>query len=215
MWPFAADAVNLQGSPHDLSGDTGDTGEICIFCHTPHRGSPSADRPLWNHTLTTQNLTWSPAATERGTTLPTTITGADIAGSRACLSCHDGTVALGSVTVWWNSGTNASESKNFSMTAETNRITAGGTLATQSTAYINPGAMQGNHPIGLSKPANKTGFTSFKTVSGSDAVQYDANGKVQCGSCHNPHLYDLNITYGPFLRKTNVNSQLCTTCHDL
>jgi hypothetical protein len=55
----------------------------------------------------------------------------------------------------------------------------------------------------------------FKTVSASDAVQYDANGNVQCASCHNPHLYDLNITHGPFLRKSNTNSGLCMACHDL
>jgi len=32
---------------------------------------------------------------------------------------------------------------------------------------------------------------------------------VQCGSCHNVH----NNTNTPFLRISNVNSALCTTCH--
>jgi predicted CXXCH cytochrome family protein len=75
--------------------------------------------------------------------------------------------------------------------------------------------MENNHPVGVSRPADKIGFTPFNPSPTNDAngVDYDANGYVQCGSCHNPHAYD-DIAK-PFLRKSNANSALCRTCHNL
>lgn len=204
-------AYTMANSKHDLS--TGSTAtirasagtgsdQICIFCHTPHNGSPAAGRPLWNHELTTTNLTWSPTTTVRNTTLPTDITGAALNGARACLSCHDGTVALGSVL---NAG---GSSASFTMTG------AGQTankLDTSNTAYFNPGAMGEHHPLGVTKPGSVAGFTDFKTVDAGSAVNYDQSGYVKCGSCHNPHI----TTYDPFLKIDNAASAICTTCHDL
>jgi predicted CXXCH cytochrome family protein len=50
----------------------------------------------------------------------------------------------------------------------------------------------------------------FKDVSGSTAVKL-FDGKVECASCHNPHLVEDNQH---FLRSTNENSALCLTCHN-
>ncbi len=65
------------------------TTEICIFCHTPHNSSP--DFPLWNREDPGENydLYGSP-------TVIATI-GQPTGGSRLCLSCHDGTIAIGSL----------------------------------------------------------------------------------------------------------------------
>ena len=68
--------------------------EICIFCHTPH-GASATDGPLWNHQTSTaiyQTFS-SPTLTALGITI-----GPPNGASRLCLSCHDGTVALGSVS---------------------------------------------------------------------------------------------------------------------
>jgi predicted CXXCH cytochrome family protein len=197
--------IKLANSKHDLSSGGGstikasDTTEICVFCHVPHNAQATTRAPLWNHTLSTSTMTWNPVNTTRNTVLPTSLSG-DLQPSAACLGCHDGTVALGDVL---NAGP---------YTVTGTNVTSG-KLNSSSNAYIDVGNMEENHPIGVSKPAAKTGFTDFKTVAAGEPVNYDANGKVQCQSCHNPHLYD--TIQQPFLKKTLAASGLCVTCHDL
>lgn len=50
---------------------------------------------------------------------------------------------------------------------------------------------------------------------------YGTNRRVECGSCHDPHVaYNFggngvgSSDHAPFLRKTNVGSELCLSCHD-
>jgi predicted CXXCH cytochrome family protein len=73
----------------------GGTGEICIFCHTPHGGDTSAAVPLWNRTLAL------PATYTTYDALGTSTLDGEVANvgsvSIACLSCHDGTQAMDSV----------------------------------------------------------------------------------------------------------------------
>lgn len=201
--PGASIAAPMAGGLHDLSAtSTGpnhsDTQtQLCVFCHVPHNSQPAVSRPLWSHTMTTQNLTWTPVATVRGTTLPTSITGAALAGSRACMSCHDGTVALGDLL----NGTGG--------TVTGPNVTAG--KLTAGPNFLNPAAMETNHPLGVTQPSSIPGFTGFKVVPASSAVNYDASGYVQCGSCHNPH----DDTFAPFLKVDNTGSAICVTCHDL
>ena len=68
--------------------------ELCVFCHTPH-GASKGVKPLWNRDLS-------------GVTnyAPYTSSSLDAIGigqpggtSKLCLSCHDGTIAIGSVNV--------------------------------------------------------------------------------------------------------------------
>jgi predicted CXXCH cytochrome family protein len=202
--PGSVIAAPMAGGLHDLSStstganksDTQD--QLCAFCHVPHNSQPAVSRPLWSHTMTTQNLTWAPVATVRGTTLPTSITGAALAGSRACMSCHDGTVALGDLL---NGSGGLVSGAN---------VDAMGKLTTGPN-FLNPLAMESNHPLGVTQPAPIAGFTGFKTPAENSAVNYDASGYVQCGSCHNPH----DNTFAPFLKVENTGSAICVTCHDL
>ncbi|NOZ54817.1 MAG: cytochrome c3 family protein [Gammaproteobacteria bacterium] len=77
------------GSPVNKSNDTA---EICVFCHTPHGGDVSAAVPIWNRKLS------EPGVYTRYSSLGTTTFDAEEApiGSVtiACLSCHDGTLAI-------------------------------------------------------------------------------------------------------------------------
>jgi len=77
-------SISSPGSVH-VSTET----EICIFCHTPHFAT--ADGPLWNHQMSA--AVYTPYTS---TTLKATV-GQPTGSSRLCLSCHDGTVALGMV----------------------------------------------------------------------------------------------------------------------
>lgn len=68
------------------------TGEICVFCHTPHGSNTTAAVPLWNRTMTApaDYTTYNSLGTSSldGATAPVGSV------SLACLSCHDGTQAM-------------------------------------------------------------------------------------------------------------------------
>src|SRR4051812_28517628 len=86
---------SILGSKHDFSVSSGDTikavsvDEACVFCHTPHDAAPSS--PLWNHTSSSSSYSVYQSTTMESTPMP--LTGGD--SSKLCLSCHDGTIALG------------------------------------------------------------------------------------------------------------------------
>ena len=93
--------------PNTFSG----TGEVCVFCHTPHGSDVTAEVPLWNKTLA------APASYTTYDSLGTSSMDGAVAPvgsvSIACLSCHDGTQAMdsvlnepgsGSVVASYNSG---------------------------------------------------------------------------------------------------------------
>ncbi len=204
---LTAPAVSLAGTiantPHDLSSvSTGPNksssqSDTCVFCHIAHNGNPGANRPLWSHTMTTTNLTWAPTTTVRGTTIPTSITSTQLQGSRGCMSCHDGTVAVGDLIT------------GVGGTVTGPNLTSG--KLTTGINLLNPATMQTNHPLGVSMPAAVAGFTAYKTVAPGSAVNYDANGYVQCDSCHNPHD-DSNTK---FLKINPAGGAICFTCHNV
>ncbi len=96
----SADAAkNIVNTPHDLSvskiprapGEPQALTEtrICIFCHTPHNAAPRT--PLWNKEIKPVNyILYSSTTLAARPSQPN-------GPSRLCLSCHDGTIALGAV----------------------------------------------------------------------------------------------------------------------
>lgn len=68
--------------------------QICAFCHTPHGATPEQNAPLWNRQLS--QATYIPFDS---TSIDATDIGQPTGRSKLCLSCHDGTIALGSVNV--------------------------------------------------------------------------------------------------------------------
>ena len=64
--------------------------EVCVFCHTPHGANPSVTgaAPLWNRATNTGAYTTYSAPNMDNTP------GQPVGVSLACLSCHDGTIAL-------------------------------------------------------------------------------------------------------------------------
>jgi hypothetical protein len=96
-------AGSIVNTRHNL-GSTGQglntasaasTGEICIFCHTPHGGDTNAPVPLWNKSLT------NPANFSTYDMLGTSTLDAAVGDvgsvSLACLTCHDGTQAIDNI----------------------------------------------------------------------------------------------------------------------
>ncbi len=93
--PSAVAGVAAATSYHNLAVQTPQTEAVCVFCHTPHGGDISAPVPLWNKLLP------DPASfqTYADLNLPTLDGLVAPVGSvsLACLSCHDGALAMDTV----------------------------------------------------------------------------------------------------------------------
>ena len=188
----------IAGTAHDFSTESWapSTNRGCGVCHTTHQAINLMSAPLWNHeTTVVAGYTLYNSPTFDGSS---SITDPG-ASSRLCLSCHDGTVAL----------------ENF-----------GGT--TNGTSFIDPsariGGVAGNdlstdHPISFEYTdalAVSDGglFPPTTTNSGlGSTIDNDLlfNGRMECASCH-----DVHNQYGVMhlLKMSNVNSELCLTCHN-
>lgn len=178
-------SAQIAGSAHDFSGDTWSDGEICKPCHTTHNPIGTA-APLWDHATTT-NTTWTLYSSS---TLDATM--ADPAGiSLACLSCHDGTVALDS----FGGATGTTFMAN----------TAAGYIGTD---------LSNDHPVSFTYDSNLANVLDGElndpatTTAVSDLL---FSGQLECASCH-----DVHNTPGiaSMLVMSNSGSALCLTCHD-
>ena len=154
---------------------------VCIYCHTPHNATPRT--PLWNKAL--QPVNYAPYTSTTMVASPSQPTGA----SRLCLSCHDGTLALGAVL------------------RPAGGITMTGQITQGRPAYIGT-ALSDDHPVSFSYYASLPNSELAPSVP-RDLVFGGTDGTIHCTTCHDPH----NDTYGKFLVIDNRNSALCTKCH--
>jgi predicted CXXCH cytochrome family protein len=214
--------MKVQDSKHNLSTSgpnasfiaTSET-QICVFCHTPH--SARSDAPLWNRTNSSESYTlyersFSDVLAQVGDgTYPDAenpSTGVPHVKTRICLSCHDGTVALGSVV-------------NMPGTGMAGVIDMAGdaTIPQNAEGYIGTD-LRDDHPVAIKHMPNKddelqsivaeTKVRLYKDDGSGRAQKDNADGNyVECTSCHNPH----DNEFGNFLVKSNTGSAICTTCH--
>lgn len=183
----------ISGTLHDFSGKGWGSTELCIFCHTPHFAQTSIlSAPLWNHSNTVVAAYTLYSSSSLSATL-----GQPSGQSKICLSCHDGTVAVDSFAV-------AGVMRGGSVTiSSTNKIGGANSLATDHPiSFTYDLGLTTNSLAGLATPSSTTWVDSGHTVP-------LFAGKVECGSCHEPH----SNTYGKFLRISNANSALCIKCH--
>jgi hypothetical protein len=76
---------------------------VCVFCHTPH-GATLGITPLWNRKLSSATYkTYTSSSLDAAVTMGGSL---DQPGgsSKLCLSCHDGTLAIGNVNVMFGRG---------------------------------------------------------------------------------------------------------------
>lgn len=188
-----AHAASIVGSKHDLSVHGGASvkaateGDICIFCHTPHNSSTEA--PLWNRY--SSKTYYTPYASS---TLKAEV-GQPTGASKLCLSCHDGTVALGMVR------------------SRANPITMAGGVGKMPRGRANLGSdLSDDHPVSFTYDATLVAKNKElrNPTSRTAAARPDRSGQVQCTSCHDPH----DNQYGNFMVMDNNQSALCLTCHD-
>lgn len=158
--------------------------QICAFCHTPHK--PALGPGLWNRRVSnfSQPYQSSTAVAEPGT----------LGGSSVlCLSCHDGTIALGEMLKPPRG--NGESAGNLRRTFLTGRSRFGTNLSN-------------HHPIGFNySPSLHNANPELADPNSIDLPLED--GEMQCTVCHDPH----STNYPPFLHKPSLNGELCTTCH--
>ena len=65
--------------------------DACLYCHAPHSGVGTPNGALWSQTLSMQTYTAYSSTTLKNAPLQPSLGGS----SSLCLSCHDGTVAVG------------------------------------------------------------------------------------------------------------------------
>ncbi|MCK5359691.1 MAG: hypothetical protein KAJ95_03650, partial [Gammaproteobacteria bacterium] len=220
--------------------------EICVFCHTPHGADLSAPGPLWNRALS--GATYS---TYNSGSLDATGEGIPLNQpdgiSKLCLSCHDGTIAIGSVRNASGSGGFQGPDITMTGTGASGEMAPGEGNSTGFTRHL--GTDLGNdHPISLTYDttlANADGEMRYPSAESHLVVrqggntqitdiplEYDATtgtgGKVQCNSCHDPHIRSTDPAENiKFLRLNRLqkaeptgslfstdNDIICLACHD-
>ncbi len=194
---FASSALpgNIRSTKHNLSisgsGDITASSErqICIFCHIPHRESVKMPY-LWNRS--SPPYPYIPYDSSTLNAVVEQPTGS----SRMCLSCHDGTIALGAVT-----------------SSPTEIRLKGGIRYMPESRPSNLGTnLSDDHPISFVYDT----ALSLENLELRDpallhpAVKLDEDNQLQCTSCHDPH----DDPFGRFLVMDNMGSALCTACHD-
>jgi len=197
-------AQTIVGSSHDLSLPAeGNTPEVCVYCHSSHQATTAiAQDPLWNHTLQVLTTTYGVYASATLDATPVEIgnvTAGSASESFLCMSCHDGTVAPSSLYNDPNSG----------VPTAIPAITGNSNLGTD---------LSDDHPINFDYTGGLAttdgGLVTPDSTSSVDAAGliplFGGSGSMQCASCHDVH----DPTNIPFLRVTNVNSGLCTSCHN-
>jgi len=203
--------------------------QICVFCHTPHAADTSVG-PLWNRALS--NATYqtyvsgsldsgrpglNPSATPQPLQQPNGV-------SKLCLSCHDGTMAIGAVNVLNGTFTDRNPS---TVDIPMQGTGPGGTMApgegttTGFTRYIGTD-LTNDHPISVRFDAalaavdgdmrypNQEPSIIVRGVdpyppSGAQRTRTEyihlepdpgttTGGLVQCNSCHDPHVRSTDPT---------------------
>jgi predicted CXXCH cytochrome family protein len=178
----AAPGGTIIGSKHDFSGGgrSGGAEGPCVYCHASHGTvgvlSSRPESPVIHREYESSTLSSRP--------------GAPGGASRACLSCHDGTVAIGATR---GEKTRHAEQR----IGLENRSNLGTDLRSSHPISMRPSPSRGVHP-----PPPGSGVT------------LDRGGNVQCTSCHDPHKQDGDPLLGMFLVEPAQQSQLCLSCHD-
>ncbi len=182
----------IEGTIHNLSttgpGDTRAIAldEICKFCHTPHAGSnqgvlfnkPDTQAPFIVYNSPSLDGLVNPPGRE----------------SRLCLTCHDGTIALGDLlsegTTW-----------EFPPGREFLDSTSGG---------LDP-MLRDDHPVSFLYDAGLAAADENLAHPATLPPELPLSaGRVECSTCHAVH----NNTLGYFMQAPWTDGSMCETCHD-
>ena len=179
--PASADILNTA---HDFSDESWSNNEICSPCHTPHNAS--SDAALWARADLSSQGPY--------TLWPDSVLGTE---SLTCLSCHDGTIAVG--------------------------VNGTGPLIGAIDSDLDIGEdLTNDHPVGVEYPAFGFGTRWVEPTPNSRTTEVQDLGdmhiyledggsayRVECASCHAVH----GEGFDDFLRASNDGSGVCLCCY--
>lgn len=214
---------NITATKHNLSStsanpvglkalNTENNNEICVYCHTPHAANTAfTGAPLWNKATPTGTFTMYGAASAgvAGATIAGTATGPTPNNpSMACLSCHDGVSAINSMINMPGSGGYLAGGQNAPFGGVSTGVVMPAGVTRIGTDLSN------DHPVSVEYIEGRASLKAITTTltgwAGAGTIsQLLRAGKVECGSCHDPH----EANNGTFLRVANTSSNLCIGCH--
>jgi predicted CXXCH cytochrome family protein len=188
---ITGDAMGMHNlGPGSKSPITGARPDSCSYCHAAHSGLNTG---LWNQKLSTQIYTTYISDTEKNMGAQPRLGHS----TNQCLSCHDGTVAVGTTVAY-------------------GQVTTHGSMYAADNLGSN---MQSSHPFSLVLPLKDSIdlaaslVASGKTADPTGAVKL-INGNVECISCHNPHVQAKDPVSLNFLVRDSSSGQMCLACHD-
>jgi hypothetical protein len=227
--------AGILGSPHDFSGqswntDPADPATVCSTCHTPHHAD-STVVPLWAHQVTASTFAMYSKSTVPVSQMVAVPSGQPNGSSKACLSCHDGTVAINTyggqpayggnmathgtaayITNSANLGTDLTHTHPISFVYNPGLVGSG---PNQDQWLYNPNTTPVLVPVsGTFVPGNDMTINGFLL---------NGNNTLECTSCHDVHNQEgtpFNITSNPKLVKivgvdaNGDGSLLCRSCHN-
>lgn len=189
---FSGEAIakrSVVDSTHNLSTSGPGTfksqsvDDVCVFCHSPHTGQGVPG--LWNRN--SRSFRQYQSSTTDALPSPTKLS------SELCLSCHDGTIALGQML----RPPKARGGQNNDL--RTAFLSGRGRIGND---------MRNHHPVAISYD-DKLIDKDRQLVNPLLVDLPLPNGEMHCTTCHDPH----DTENAPFLYKSTLNGELCTTCH--
>lgn len=232
---------DIRNTRHNLSATGPGTvravseDEVCVFCHTPHNAEQAAPAPLWNRALS--GATYTPYTSS---SLDATGLGQPGGSSKLCLSCHDGTIALGSVNVLSGSFTDqdpATADIPLSGTGPGGTMPEGEGALSGFTRRLGTD-LTNDHPISftyddslaladgeLRSPGAEPHIDN--RIPGVRPLVPLEDDQLQCSTCHDPHIRDTVEADIKFLRLQRFqttepisgffderNDIICLACHE-
>ena len=205
--------------------------EVCVYCHTPHGANASVALPLWNRTIKATTYT---TYAELGTSSLTQTVTQPGPNSLACLSCHDGQVAVDSIinmpgSGGYNKDQSATQSNTFLNTWTNTRgsdatvhiglsptPSAGclachssgagivGAGATDFTVFVLGTDLRNDHPVGVRFPTVAPGVDFNPPTSSRTGMAWFERNANQRPDSSEVRLYDSGEGF----------EVECASCHD-
>ena len=188
---FSGDVIGVhnlgRGSKSPITGARPD---FCNYCHAPHGG---LNKGLWNQKLSTESYTLYRSNTEKNRAVQPVL-GND---SSQCLSCHDGTVAVGTTVV-------------------SGKVMTQGAMTPVDVFGSN---LQTSHPFSLALPLQDNidmvaSLAAHGKANDPTGTIRLINGNIECTTCHDPHVQAKDMVSQNFLVRDSANGQMCLACHD-
>jgi hypothetical protein len=205
--------------------------EVCVYCHTPHGANASVALPLWNRTIKATTYT---TYAELGTSSLTQAVTQPGPNSLACLSCHDGQVAVDSIinmpgSGGYNKDQSATQSNTFlnewtntrgsdaTVHIGLNPTTSAGCLACHSSGagIVGAGAtdfsifvigtdLRNDHPVGVTFPTGASSIDFKPPNATRPGMSWFDTDGDSRADTQEVRLYDSG----------NGNMVECASCHD-